>query len=59
MNDDTLKAAIASAKRFIVAGEMVLKIHAAGNDYDRVMSAAAKRASMDLTRALSQMRKPG
>ena len=59
MNDDTLQAALESARRFIIAGEMVLKIHAAGNDYDRTMSAATKRASMDLTRALSQMRKPG
>ena len=59
MNDDTLKAAIASAKRFVTAGEMVLKIHAAGNDYDRTLSAAAKRASMDLTRSLSVMRRPG
>jgi len=55
MNTDTLNKAISEAKRFIKAAERV--------EFDRwgfgncKETAAAKRASMDLTRALAELRK--
>ena len=55
MNTDTLNKAISEAKRFIKAAERV--------EFDRwgfgncKETAAAKRASMDLTRALADMRR--
>jgi len=61
MNKDTLKAAENSAKQFLILARNV-KI----KDYGGFKSlqtgkttAAVKRASMYLSRALSEMRKPG
>jgi hypothetical protein len=59
MNPETLKRAIAEAKRFIEAAEKVC-ITIYTNDYKAVSPGAApaacKRASMDLTRILAQLR---
>lgn len=56
MTAETVKLAVAEAKRFI---EKAGKIKA-GHLYFQTSkeSAAARRASMDLTRALAEMRKP-
>ena len=69
MQVETLKVAITEAKRFItIAAQVKIRTvkgthFAAGktwevvNDYTKE-SAACKRASMDLTRALSKLRRP-
>jgi hypothetical protein len=60
MNIDKLKRAMSEAKRFQDAAKAYIK--RADNDkfaeYGCAESGAAKRASMDLTRALAEMRKP-
>jgi hypothetical protein len=59
MSPKTLRYAIAEAKRFLIAAQ---KAHASANEdgyFDsNAATAAAKRASMDLSKALSAMRKP-
>ena len=67
MTKQTLDKAINEAKRFIKAAEQV-KVHSSVNgdtgklwyylDAPTKASGACKRASMDLTRALAEMRKP-
>ncbi len=69
MTPATLKTAIEEAERFLKAAKAVKWItrevrsedHEEGyfryEDIDHPAAAAAKRASMDLTRALAQMRK--
>lgn len=57
MNVMTLRVAIAEAKRFLSKANVALDHIEAGNDYDRKFSASAKRASMDLTRVLADMRR--
>lgn len=61
MNPATLKAAVKEAKRFIDLASEV-ETHKTG-EYEYInsgkASGAVKRASMDLSRALSEMRKPG
>lgn len=65
MNAETLRTAIAEAKRFISAAEKVgitKYVSDTDEEWESVPgytkeSAAAKRASMDLTRALAEMRK--
>lgn len=60
MNPESLKAAVAEAKRFI---QIAKEIKVEGSSYRYITggkeSAAVKRASMDLSRALSKMRKSG
>lgn len=58
MNEETLAIAIAAAQRFIAAAKEAkkdLELDYPGNK----LTAAARRASMDLTRALADVRKPG
>lgn len=58
MTEDTLKEAIAEAERFLKKAKAVTPKEIARNGYSpSVEIAAAKRASMDLTRALARMRK--
>ena len=58
MNPATLKRAVAEAQRFIAVAKAV-KVYPERNYLDTSKeTAAAKRASMDLTRALAEMRKP-
>lgn len=68
MTEETLKEAIAEAERFLEKAKAVKweRRQIAGGLYgdktypyvDATKTAAAKRASMDLTRALARMRKP-
>ena len=53
---DELKVALKEARRFIKAGEAALVEHNEANSWANRYSAAAKRASMDLTRALADYR---
>lgn len=60
MNIDTLALAIEEAERFVTRARAA--VEAIGSDkyyYSRKETSAARRASMDLTRALADMRKPG
>jgi len=61
MTLETLNTAIAEAKRFIKRAEAAKKRNYKGNGeyvlWFSKESAAAKRASMDLTRALAELRK--
>lgn len=68
MKPDSIREAVAQAYRFIDAAELVLnnlrKVKAdSGAIYEYVEkpkeSGALRRASMDLTRSLADMRKPG
>lgn len=54
MNQDTLDEAVKAAKRFLELAEN-LELGIVGTR----ASGAVKRASMDLTRALTDLRKPG
>lgn len=69
MNKDTLRDAVVEAERFIKAANQVKwekKTIPASDSYPKLdyleiahkEAAAAKRASLDLTRALAKMRKP-
>lgn len=59
MQDDKVKSAVAEAKRFLKAAEAWRKASEAhGYYYCPRESGALRRASMDLTRALADMRKP-
>ena len=66
MNEENLKTAIAEAERFLKAAKAVKWERRPVTSpqpfhyiwADTTKTAAAKRASMDLTRALAQMRKP-
>ncbi len=63
MTKDKLKAAEAEAKRFLVKASELRKVMCAGDDvlwswsYPK-QSGAVRRASMDLTRALADLRRP-
>ena len=58
VTNDTLAAAIAEAERFLKAAKKVTPEEIAKDGYrPSVTIAATKRASMDLTRALAQLRK--
>lgn len=67
MNKDTLNAAIAEAERFVMLAKACranAELHRAINGRDLTSfqpkrSSATKRASMDLTRALADLRRPG
>lgn len=56
MTNDSVKEAIAQAERFIAAARAIQWDHR-GYLMGTVESAAARRASMDLTRALARMRR--
>ena len=61
MNIEATQHAIDEAKRFIAAAELAQRSLASKANYEPnrgVLCAAAKRASMDLTRALARMRRP-
>lgn len=65
MNIQTLDAAMAEARRFIERGEALVKATVPAksiNGFDYLPPkecGAVKRASMDLTRALADLRRPG
>ena len=56
MNKTTLDHAIYEADRFL---KLAAKAQDTVEDYPSKENAAAKRASLDLTRALADMRRPG
>ena len=56
MNRKTLDHAIYEADRFL---KLAKKAIDTAENYPDKTNAAAKRASMDLTRALAEMRRPG
>jgi len=66
MTKETLDEAIAEAERFLAKAKAVrwekhihqLSNHVWYTPIDTTQTAAAKRASLDLTRALARMRKP-
>ena len=65
MNRDKIKAAVEEARRFIKRAEALPKAstyerygHVYNNDYFPREQEAIRRASMDLTRALADLRKP-
>lgn len=62
MKYKTIQAAVAEAKRFIDAASNVKQSEYNGKKFDGIdsnkESGALRRASMDLTRVLAEMRKP-
>lgn len=57
MTPETIKTAVAEAKRFIAAAK---RLEATDQVWSNPKeSGALRRASMDLTRALADMRRPG
>ena len=59
MTKDAFDEAVAEAQRFIRAAKRVTDNDLRSQGYhNSIEIAAAKRASMDLTRALARMRKP-
>lgn len=62
MDHEKLDAAVAEAKRFIARAKELKNRRKAGDLYDFQgcrESGAVRRASMDLTRALADLRRPG
>ncbi len=57
MTIESTKKAISEAKRFIAAAQEAIAANN-GTMYTSKENGAAKRASMDLTRALAAMRRP-
>lgn len=61
MNKQAVRTAVEEARRFIAKAEKVLDVNFqrdfGGDLYASPETAAARRASLDLTRALAQMRK--
>lgn len=59
MNTGTVDDAWTAAERFMSLAEELLRLADGGSLYDhRKQTAALRRASMELTRALSDMRRP-
>lgn len=59
MRDTQLETAVAEAKRFIERVEALKRAEANESDYNHPReSGAVRRASMDLTRALADLRRP-
>ena len=58
MNDKKLRSAVAEAKRFLSKAIDALDMIEAGEHHDGIRNGAVKRASLDLTRALADMRRP-
>jgi hypothetical protein len=48
--------ALAEARRFVFKAERA-RVEIVGSEYNHIHQAAAKRASMDLTRALAELRR--
>jgi len=63
MNAKKIKEAVAAAKVFVARAACLLHSEPLNDNsfhyYGSKHSAAVKRASMDLTRALAEMRRPG
>lgn len=61
MNNDSLDAAIIEAKRFLEVAQETKRLVKADSMlfYGSKHTAATKRASLDLTRALADMRRTG
>lgn len=62
MNQESVNAAVYEAKRFVRAAEAYIKAKRANERTyytNPKESGACRRASLDLTRALAEMRKPG
>ena len=67
MTEQTVRAAVEEAKRFIKSAEIALATtqwhanvaHTCNTSWPCKQNSAAKRASLDLTRALAEMRRPG
>jgi hypothetical protein len=61
MNKRTINKAVNEAKRFLEAAKLVQAALVEGNGYvvGTKESGALKRSSLDLTRALADMRRPG
>lgn len=57
MNNETLKTAMAECARFLTRARELDKQKCTGNFYGCKESGAVRRASMDLTRALANLRK--
>lgn len=62
MKHSEIQKAVAQAKRFLLAAKSVKQTNYQGRNFDGIEtgkeSGALRRASMDLTRALAEMRKP-
>jgi hypothetical protein len=58
MNAKALRAAVTEAKRFLSKAHDAIEMIEAGEHHDGRRNGAVKRASMDLTRALADMRRP-
>lgn len=60
MNNEKLLTAIDEARRFLMRAESLQKEHFSdyGTYWASAKTAAVRRASMDLTRALADLRKP-
>lgn len=62
MNTDNLKVAIREAERFLAAANRLREKEGSRSGqfiWGSLESGACRRASMDLTRALANLRKPG
>jgi len=59
MNRDKLAVAVAEAKRFIERAKALPPTTPGIYDYNPKEQGAIRRASMDLTRALADLRRPG
>lgn len=59
MNEKALKAALEEAERFTKAGWAAVRVLKENSWAGGKETAAAKRASMDLTRALANVRRAG
>lgn len=57
MNDKTLAEAVAEAKRFLGRAEERKECAKTHDHYQCAAAGAVRRASMDLTRALSKLRR--
>lgn len=57
MNDETLNAAVAEAKRFLARAKAVQQLSDGRRYIGGKETAAARRSSMDLTRALADLRR--
>lgn len=59
MNTKTIRTAMAEAKRFLARAQAALDYYKVSEYHESKVNGAIKRASMDLTRALADMRRPG
>jgi hypothetical protein len=60
MNKHTIEVAVAEAKRFLERVNALQAVNKSNNEWEPLKErGAVRRASMDLTRALAELRKPG